>query len=449
MFVGVQTNEHLLRMSSPGKSPPANQRQSEAGDTDSPLVFLLIGTAWCIKQIARAVSLAARSTLPYLSALRLLARPAPSSADLQDFTRVALQQDNALARAMPPQPLPPPVAAHSLPLHALSGTRKLLREIKEHHHTDAKDITERLARSRPSPWSPLRWLLGGQVIVEGLFPRLHEALVQTVQAARKEALARQMHGISDEIDQILEQGGKAEDRAGTLIEEVRKAAASTHPTWRPFDDGIACTVMPPDEHSDASHEFDDLLLTPAGLYVIEVKGWRDIEADGGHKAPAGTRLKPAHRQSKSKVERLRRLLGENVPVHSLVLLPNLSPAATPLDLDARYIVGSADLSLTLRQHLGTRKRANHPLLDITPIRETLLVHIDRRVDAKVHHMIWLAERFPSDGPLKVRKLYGQLKALESQPPLLVPPVDQRPLGLVLATAIPLAAVMLLWHWIAG
>lgn len=64
-------------------------------------------------------------------------------------------------------------------------------------------------------------------------------------------------------------------------------------------------------------------------------------------------------------------------------------------------------------------------------------------------MIWLAERFPSDGPLKVRELYGQLKALESQPPLLVPPVDQRPLGVVLATAIPLAAVMVLWHWIAG
>lgn len=168
MFVGVQTNKHLFRMSSPGKSPPAAPRQSEAGDSDSPLVFLLIGTAWCIKQIARAVSLAARSTWPYLSALRLLARPAPSSADLQDFTRVALHQDNALARAVPPQPMPPPVAAHSLPLHALSGTRKLLHEIKEHHHTDAQDITERLARSRPSPWSPLRWLLGGQLIVEGL-----------------------------------------------------------------------------------------------------------------------------------------------------------------------------------------------------------------------------------------------------------------------------------------
>lgn len=226
---------------------------------------LLIGTAWCIQQISRAVSLAARSTWPYLSALRLLARPAPCTADVQDFARLAMHQDSALALALPPQPPPQPVAAHRLPLHALSGTRKLLREIEEHNHTDAQDITERLARTRPSPWSPLRWLLGGQLIVEGLFPRLHDALVQTVQAARQKALARKMQALSDEIDQILEQGGKAEDRAGTLIEEVRQAAAPTHPTWRPVDDGIACTVMPPSEHSDASHEFDDLLLTPAGL----------------------------------------------------------------------------------------------------------------------------------------------------------------------------------------
>lgn len=270
-----------------------------------------------------------------------------------------------------------------------------------------------------------------------------------MQGARQDALARKMQAISEEIYQLLEQGGKAEDRAGILIEQVRQAAASTHPTWRPVDDGIACTVMQPSEHSDASHEFDDLLLTQAGLYVVEVKGWRDIEADGGHKAPDGSILQPAHRQSNSKVERLRKLLGNGVPVHSLVLQPNLSPAAMPLDLDARYIVGSADLSLMLRQHLGKRKRENLPLLDIDDIRQTLLAHIDRRANAKVHHMLWLAERFPDDRPLKVRELYGQLMALEALPPLLLPPVDQRPLGVVLATALPLAAAMLLWRWMGA
>lgn len=226
-------------------STPTASRQRHTGDSDSIFLSLLIGIAWCIKQISRAVALATRSTWLYLSALRLLARPTASKADVQDFARLALHQDSAIALALPHQPLPRTVAPQNLPLHALTGTRKLLREIEEHNHTDAQDITQRLARSRPSPWSPLRWLLGGQLIVEGLFPRLHEALVQTVQGARQDALARKMQAISEEIYQLLEQGGKAEDRAGILIEQVRQAAASTHPTWRPVDDGIACTVMPP------------------------------------------------------------------------------------------------------------------------------------------------------------------------------------------------------------
>lgn len=346
----------------------------------------------------------------------------------------------------------PPSAAASrtqrLALGTLWGAKKLLLEVERGRLMDRSAVEERLLRVAPSPLSLPRWILGGQLFVEALYPRLHAALAAMVNAARDRALAAEIARVVSEIDAEISQGSHAEALAAAQLDLLRQAAGSRHSTWRPADDGITCIVLPPDAHGTPSQELDDLLLTDAGLYVVEVKGWKHIEPDGGHRTTDGSLLPPAHRQSASKVKRLQALLGPSVPVHSVVVLPNLCPAAMPLELDTRYLTGAADLGLMLRQHIQARARKDGAPIDFAEVRHALLAKMDRRPDAKIHHMLWLAENFPGDGTARVRDLYSRLQELRSQQGLIQPPaVAVRPTGVVLASAVPFAVAIAASRWI--
>lgn len=348
------------------------------------------------------------------------------------------------------RPLPAVATSRTqrLALGTLWGAKKLLLEVESGRLTDRAMVEQRLLRIAPSTLSLPRWILGGQLMVEALYPRLHAALAVMIGAARERALEAEIARVVSEIDAEISQGSHAEALAAAQLELLRQAAGSRHSTWRPADDGISCIVLPPDAHGSPSQELDDVLLTDAGLYVVEVKGWKHIEPDGGHRTTDGALLPPAHRQSASKVKRLKSLLGASVPVHSVVVLPNLSPAAVPLELDTRYLTGAADFGLLLRQHIQARARTDSTPIDFSEVRHALLAEMDRRPDAKVHHMLWLAENFPGDGSARVRELYSRLQALRSQQGWVQPPaMTIRPTGVVLASAVPFALLIVALQWI--
>lgn len=340
------------------------------------------------------------------------------------------------------------LALSSAPVGSLLGARSLLTDIERHGLTDAQEISRRLSRVRPSPLSPLRWVLGGQLAIEWLFPKLHLALASRVNSMRLQALQIKKDSIASQIDAHLGRGSAAEAVVSAHIEDVRAAAGADFSTWRPADQGVRSIVMPPSLRCDSSHELDDVFITCAGVYLLEVKGWRDVRPNGGHQAQDGTELDPAHHQSIAKVRRLRDLFGPDVPVHSLVMLPNVAPARLPWDLGAAYLTGPADLSLTFRVHLHARLQAGLPLLDPQALGAQLIPELDGRPRAKLHHLLWLAERYPGDGRAQVKELFGQLLDLERQTerlPLVVRP--RRPLVITIAALVPVVTAAYVLDWV--
>jgi len=340
-------------------------------------------------------------------------------------------------------------ALSSAPVEALLGARSLLTDIERNGLTDAQEISRRLSRVRPSPLSPLRWVLGVQLVIEWLFPKLHLALASRVDAVRLKALQLKKEAVASRIDAHLGRGGAAEAVVSTYIEDVRSAAGTGILTWRPADQGVQSIVMPPSLRCDSSHELDDVFITCAGVYLLEVKGWRDVRPNGGHQAQDGTELDPAHHQSIAKVRRLRDLFGPDVPVHSLVMLPNVAPAQLPWDLGATYLTGPADLSLTFRAHFHARRLAGLPMLDPLCLGSQLMPELDGRPQAKLHHLLWLAERYPGDGRTQVKELFDQLLDLERQAgvrlPLVVRP--RRHLVIAIAALFPVATAAYAAMWV--
>ncbi|MFA7523660.1 MAG: nuclease-related domain-containing protein [Halothiobacillaceae bacterium] len=266
--------------------------------------------------------------------------------------------------------------------------------------------------------APIQWFL--DYLMPVLYPLLPDRLVQWNERGKANRLQRRMlmfvmPRIKKNLERcsaIIKQGSQAEETAEAAVRELKEKA----PDFRIMlfeTNGTVwdAIVLPGDAQRDlASQEFDLLMVCAAGVFVIEVKSWTNINPDGSHYAPDGSLLKPAHLQSTGKVKRLKEIVGDGVPVHSLVYLPRLDPYSAPAALPPSYVCDVPQLMLAIRDKM--RHLRDRQAIDIHGAFETIQRHLDRSGQAKLTHMLWLAQNHPSPDTLEIERLYNENVSLQ-------------------------------------
>jgi len=243
----------------------------------------------------------------------------------------------------------------------------------------------------------------------GLKRKAQERQETRLQNLRLRPVNHKLSAILTRMEEIMMQGSHAEDKAM----EILNSLASRNPELKirvfEAEGSMAGIVLPADiSTQQPSHEFDALLVSVAGVFVIETKGWKDINADGTHVAPDGKLLKPAHQQSRPKVQRLRDLIGNDVPVHSLVLLPNLDPLDAPAALHPSYVCDASQLQLAIR---GKIQRLNGKVVDVDDVYRTIDSALADKEWAKLGHMLWLADTHPNADALEIKRLNDKYNSI--------------------------------------
>lgn len=266
--------------------------------------------------------------------------------------------------------------------------------------------------------APVQLLL--DYLVPVLYPILPKGLVELNE--RKKALrlrTRKLAPVRLRINQntergiqILKQGSNAEEIAECGIKDLILKAPdfrimlfeANGNVW----DGI---VLPADKEKGLpSQEFDLLMVCVAGVFIIEVKSWSNINPDGSHFSPDGKLLKPAHLQSTGKIKRLRDILGDETPVYGLVYLPRLAPHDAPAALHPSYVCDVSQLILAIRDKMRHLKNAQ--IIDVGGVYQRIKRHLDNGGEAKLRHMIWLADNHPSEDTVELKRLYEETRKLE-------------------------------------
>lgn len=273
-------------------------------------------------------------------------------------------------------------------------------------------LDEEVKNDQPKRVSPLRWLFGVQAVLELSWPYLHAKAAHKLHKAWLHSSEAGLIRWKAEIAEILRGGAKAEHTVNEWLVHLCKDAAPSMECWHPSLDGHDEIVFPPSEHNGTSQELDNLLVTDHAVYVIEVKSWHEINANGGRVLADGKELGSPVRQSKKKVEHLRKILGAGTPIKAIGVLPNLKDESIPFALDASIVTSLGQLSLVLRtEHQQSTGRAK---LDVQAIRRLILSKMDTTGKAKIEHMRWLAEAHPSEDALRVRDLDDRMTRLKGE-----------------------------------
>jgi hypothetical protein len=210
-------------------------------------------------------------------------------------------------------------------------------------------------------------------------------------------------------------------------------------SWMPAWSGIKSIVLPPSEINDTSQEIDNLLVTQHGIYVIEVKGWRKIGADGLGEAKTGESLGSPVAQCSKKVEHIKSIVGYGVPVRVLAVLPYAKESDAAFELDSRIVFSADQLGIVLRTAHQQMVKTGAHRLDVAALSQKIMSRLDTRDDAKVRHMLWLSEHHPSPDTLRVKEIVAMDAALRSEmsAPFTFEDRPRRPFGVVLATLVSL------------
>ena len=276
-----------------------------------------------------------------------------------------------------------------------------------------KDVLDSVINTnQPKRRSPLRWVFGVQAFLELAWPYLHAKTARKLHVAWLQSCERGLVLWEAQIAEILRGGAKAEQTVNGWLSHLCKDAAPSMVVWLPANDGHEDIVFPPNEHNSTSQEFDNLLVTDHAVYVIEVKSWHEINANGGRVLGDGKELGSPIAQSKKKVEHLRKILGPDTPIKAIGVLPNLKDECIPFALDARIVSSLGQLSLMLRgEH---QKAKGRPKLDVQGIRACILSTMDTTEKAKINHMRWLAEAHPSEDAERVRDLDDRMVRIKAE-----------------------------------
>ncbi|WP_234265194.1 nuclease-related domain-containing protein [Hydrogenophaga sp. NFH-34] len=284
-----------------------------------------------------------------------------------------------------------------------------------------KEIAENIQAIKPYRKNPIWWISGKQAFIEIAAKKLAPRTATDIYNHWYKKNERYILSSKGAIENILQEGSQAEEKANEMIAAVRKQAAGHLKTWTPSDDGLKAIVFPPNEHNSSSQELDQLLVTEAGIYVIEVKGWRKINDDGTGNTRDGKVLGSPIDQCRKKVEAIKKIVGENVRVRPLVILPNLEDTNIPFGLDTRVVTSLAEINMFFRQELRASERGfKYSISNLAP---PILRYLDHREDAKMHHMLWLHEHHPNEGTTKIHGLVDERNTLESE---LLPRIEPKP-----------------------
>jgi hypothetical protein len=243
-----------------------------------------------------------------------------------------------------------------------------------------------------------------------------------------------------EIETITSRGAAAEAVVHTWIDTICRVKAQGHmQSWMPAWSGIKSIVLPPSEINDTSQEIDNLLVTQHGIYVIEVKGWRKIGADGLGEAKTGESLGSPVAQCSKKVEHIKSIVGYGVPVRVLAVLPYAKESDAAFELDSRIVFSADQLGIVLRTAHQQMVKTGAHRLDVAALSQKIMSRLDTRDDAKVRHMLWLSEHHPSPDTLRVKEIVAMDSALRSEmsAPFTFEDRPRRPFGVVLATLVSL------------
>lgn len=267
----------------------------------------------------------------------------------------------------------------------------------------AKDIQHVVNTNQPS-WGRYFWLwpLGVATIIELLWPLLSRKTERRLEAFWRSHTQSKIEAWDRKIDIILSAGSGAEDAVQEWIERWADRSKSHMPIWTPQIMGIKDVVFPPNSTHHSSQEFDHLVVTPHAVYIIETKGWADVQENGTRQAKDGTPLRSPIEQSRGKRDRLKSILGGDVPVYILAALPYLDASDVPFGLDARFVTSAGELGLVFRQ--GHQRQKRGPEMSVNAISATLLEHMDTEDRAKVRHMRWLAMNRPNHEARAVHNL---------------------------------------------
>lgn len=266
----------------------------------------------------------------------------------------------------------------------------------------AHEIQETIRSNRIAwGWRFWLWPLGGAFLIELFWPLLSRRAEQKLESFWRRHARSQVGQWDSKIDVILNAGTGAENTVQSWIDRLCDKSKNHMLTWTPQRKGINDIVFPPSATHDTSQEFDHLLVTPHAVYIVETKGWADVQEDGSRQTRDGTPLRSPIEQSRSKRDRLRSILGSDVPVYVLAALPRLDEDDVPFGLDSRFVTTAGEMALVLRQNHQRHHRQKD--ISINTVSAMLLEAMDTQDRAKVRHMRWLAENHPNEEAYLVRE----------------------------------------------
>lgn len=283
-----------------------------------------------------------------------------------------------------------------------------------------------------------RWMLWPFLygaVVELFWPQLRRFAASRLVSAWLSDTSRRIKEIENEIEEILLSGTEAEEVVDEWLRNICKFKANTAmPYWVPMRSGIMEIVFPPSEINKSSQELDHLLVTSHGVYIIEVKGWRSIEEDGTNQTADGKKLKSPIEQCRGKVDHLRRLLGNGVPVKALAVLPRLDRKDVPFRTDSRILTSQDELELMLKIGNDQLNYKSKNPIDKDLVAQKLMGAMDTEPGAKLRHMLWLADHHPNEGATRIKNLYMKMLQLKEDISnnIEVSEVRRRPFALALA-----------------
>jgi hypothetical protein len=277
----------------------------------------------------------------------------------------------------------------------------------------AKEI-QHVVNANQISWGRYFWLwpLGVATIIELLWPLLSRKTEQRLDAAWRSHSQSKIEICDGKIDVILSAGSGAEDVVQGWIDRWINRSRSHMLIWTPQIRGINNVIFPPNSTHNSSQELDHLMVTPHAVYIIETKGWADVQENGTRQAKDGTPLRSPIEQSLGKRDRLKSILGGDVPVYIFAALPHLEAKDVPFGLDARFLVSENELGLVLRQNHQRQKRGSE--LNVNAISATLLEYMDTEDRAKVRHMRWLALNRPNQEACAVLNLDDEINEAKKE-----------------------------------
>lgn len=212
------------------------------------------------------------------------------------------------------------------------------------------------------------------------------------------ALHEECSQITTKMSNILSKGKRGELLTHGFIELLRDRMTFIQrgQSWSPADANIKDIVLL-GEDGQHSQEIDDLLVVDNHVLIFEVKDWQGkISSQDENLIVNGNIRKSPHAQTISKIQRIKLALNKadvKANIHPIYVFshpeaeldPNLSFNFVRLDaLDTflkclREKIGDANIdSLLASDH-------------VYHIKNCLMRLMDKRVDAKHHHMLMLAE----------------------------------------------------------